>query len=217
MITRHPSLEMLLDYASGEQSEALALGITAHAALCSACRARIGEIEAIGGTLLDEIETAPVGEALLAATLARLDEPEPRAERPLVMDEATRAVIPAPLQHYVGRSLSELPWKAVGRLYHESRLPLADAALKASLMRLRPGSLMPKHTHCGNEYTLVLAGGFSDVSGHHEPGDFAAKDSSDHHQPQVDPDAECLCFVVLDAPVKLTGPLGRLVNPFLRI
>ena len=33
----------------------------------------------------------------------------------------------------------------------------------------------------------------------------------------VDPDGECLCFVVLEAPVKLIGPLGRLINPFLRI
>jgi putative transcriptional regulator len=37
------------------------------------------------------------------------------------------------------------------------------------------------------------------------------------HRPVVDSDEECICLAVLDAPLKLTGMIGRLVNPFLRM
>jgi putative transcriptional regulator len=76
---------------------------------------------------------------------------------------------------------------------------------------------MPRHSHRGNEYTLVLAGGFSDGGKQFGPGDFVAKDPSHIHQPVVDDDGECLCLVVLDAPLRLTGAMGKLLNPFLRI
>jgi putative transcriptional regulator len=84
-------------------------------------------------------------------------------------------------------------------------------------MRLDPGSVMPVHSHRGHEFTLVLAGGFRDGSQQFLPGDFAVRDASHRHQPIVDDDGQCLCLVVLDAPLRLTGAVGRLLNPFLRI
>ena len=84
-------------------------------------------------------------------------------------------------------------------------------------MRLKPGAAMPPHTHRGNEFTLVLAGGYKDQGNQFLRGDFDFKDPSHKHRPVVDNDGPCLCLVVLDAPVKLTGSFGRLVNPFLRI
>jgi putative transcriptional regulator len=65
--------------------------------------------------------------------------------------------------------------------------------------------------------TLVLAGGFSDESGHFVRGDVAEADPSVNHQPVADPGEDCLCLAVTDAPLRLTGPFGRLLNPFLRI
>jgi putative transcriptional regulator len=219
MITHHPSVELTLDYASGVASEGVALALATHAALCPACRAQIAELEAVGGALLDAMEPDPVESDLLAATLARLDEREVAQPRPAMdnIDAATRRQLPAPLLRYVRASLSTLRWRSVGWMFHEVRLPLADKRIKVSLMRLRAGSLMPKHTHRGHEYTLVLAGGYQDATGAYGPGDFDVKDTADYHQPVVDEDEECLCLVVLDAPVKLTGTVGRLVNPFLRI
>jgi putative transcriptional regulator len=76
---------------------------------------------------------------------------------------------------------------------------------------------MPTHTHDGSELTLVLAGGFSDESGHFVRGDVAEADPSINHQPVADPGEDCLCLAVTDAPIRLTGPFGRLLNPFLRI
>ena len=48
-------------------------------------------------------------------------------------------------------------------------------------------------------------------------GDVAEADPSVNHQPVADPGEDCICLAVTDAPLRLTGPFGRLLNPFLRI
>ena len=84
-------------------------------------------------------------------------------------------------------------------------------------MRIKSGTAMPSHTHEGTELTLVLAGGFSDERGHFLRGDLAEVDASVDHRPIADPGDDCICLAVTDAPLRLTGPFGRLLNPFLRI
>jgi putative transcriptional regulator len=64
--------------------------------------------------------------------------------------------------------------------------------------------------------TLVLAGGFSDGNRQYQRGDFSFCDGQDDHSPVADDDGECLCLTVTDAPLRLTGPLMRLLNPFIR-
>jgi putative transcriptional regulator len=217
MIRHHPPFDLVVDYATGVAGEGIALAVAAHASLCPACRAQIRNIEAIGGALLNGIEPEPVSEDLLTTLMNRLDEElEPEAGA-VVADAETRKVIPAPLLPYVATGLDKLPWRSVGRLFQEFRLPLASKDVKASLMKLRPGSLMPQHTHRGQEITLVLAGGYRDGEEQFLRGDFSVRTPSDVHQPVADDDGPCLCLAVLDAPLKLTGAVGRLVNPFLRI
>lgn len=218
MIHHHPAAELLLDYAVGALPEGMALAIATHAALCDQCRRDIRDLEALGAALLDDAPEAKLDDGALAAALARLDaiEHAPRLVPP-TLDEGTRRVIPPPLRRYLKTDLARLPWKGVGRWFEEVRLPLSTRGMKAALMRIQPGRLMPPHGHRGREFTLVLAGGYRDGGQEFTRGDFDAKEGEELHQPIVDGDEECLCLVVLDAPVKLTGAMGRLVNPFLRI
>jgi len=67
------------------------------------------------------------------------------------------------------------------------------------------------------EMTLVLAGGFSDDFGHYRRGDLATADASVAHRPIADLDEECICLVVTDAPLYLTGRVGRVMNLFLNV
>ena len=64
---------------------------------------------------------------------------------------------------------------------------------------------------------FVLAGGYKDAGKQFARGDFDVKEVTDHHRPVADEGGECIGLLVLDAPVRLTGPVGRLLNPFLRI
>lgn len=231
MIHHHPPLELLFDYAAGTLPEPAALIVAAHAELCPECLNEIAGIEAIGGEMLAQIEPAPLGDRALEAIMARLDDPEPARASDLRLTTApSRApaaeaaavsplagLIPPVLRSYLGSDLSRLTWRKVGGMFEEIRLPISSKGFKATLMRLKPGSMMPVHTHRGCEYTLVLAGGYRDNGSRYGPGDFSLKDASDVHRPIVDTDEECICLAVLDAPVKLTGLMGRLVNPFLRM
>jgi putative transcriptional regulator len=218
MINHHPPFEMLFEYATGMLTEGVALAAATHAAMCPTCRSAIGQLETVGGVLLEEIEPEAVGKDLLAAVLDKLDEPEARPTSAAdALDEATRELIPPPLRGYLGRSLSDLAWRSIGWMCQEVRLPLASKGVRASLIRLGPGSPMPKHSHRGHEYTVVLAGGYKDAGEQFARGDFDVKEAADLHQPVADQDGECIGLVVLDAPVRLTGLGGRLINPFLRI
>jgi putative transcriptional regulator len=219
MSTHHPSVELLFDYATGALPEGASLAIATHASLCRQCRDLVHDIEGIGGTLFENTEPEAIAEGALDLALARIEEGRdvlPSAARS-AFDAETVRLVPEPLRRYLPASLNDLKWRKVGGMFEEVRLAVSPKALKVALMRLKPGSLMPRHGHKGFEYTLVLAGGYRDNGKQFGPGDFDAKDSSQHHQPRVDDDGECLCLAVLDAPVKLSGTLGRLVNPFLRI
>ena len=216
-VSHHPSPETLLAYAAGALSEGVALAIACHASICRDCRRELGRLDAVGGEIMTDVSPAAIGSDALDRVLARLDEPAPAAPVAPPLDRETRSLVPRPLQRYLGGSLRALPWHHVGRMFEEVRLPLSGTRVKATLMRIKPGQIMPRHSHGGLEYTLVLAGGYQDNGVAFGRGDFSELDSNDEHQPVADPDGECLCLVVLDAPVRLSGFVGRLINPFLRV
>jgi putative transcriptional regulator len=218
--SHHPSQERLLDYASGALREPLALLVATHLALCPACRREIAALEAVGGALLDELPPEPVADDSLAHVLARLDRPEapdrPSGQAGEPDPAAAGPVLPQPLRGYVGGSLDRLAWRRLGPIAEARLLPDFDQ-LTTRLLRVGPGAAIPDHEHSGSELTLVLQGGFSDVTGHYLRGDVAEADSTLDHRPVADDGEECVCLVVTDGPLRLTGPLGRLLNPFIRI
>ena len=112
--------------------------------------------------------------------------------------------------------LNELEWKRIGRGISEARIDVGVDRYRTSLLKIDAGRPVPVHTHEGNEYTLVLSGGFSDASGHYLRGDLSVADPTVEHTPVADTDGPCLCLAVLDAPARFTGPIGRLVNVFAR-
>jgi putative transcriptional regulator len=205
----HPSEERLLDYASGAAPEPVALLVATHLAFCPGCRHAIAELEAVGGALLEELPPEPVNDDSFARLLARLDRPAPAVPAVSPGDP----LLPQPLRDYIG-SLDRVAWRRFGPIA-EVRLLTGFDKLTTRLVRIKPGTAMPRHTHTGNELSLVLQGGISDVTGHYLRGDVLEADSAVEHRPVADRDEECLCLAVTDAPVRLTGWLGRLLNPFI--
>ncbi|MEZ5666321.1 MAG: ChrR family anti-sigma-E factor [Alphaproteobacteria bacterium] len=216
MIRHHPDGDLLIDYATGALREPAAVLIATHLALCPACRAVVAEIEGIGGAVLDEVAPVPIAEQALERAMARLDEPEPvPATAAAPTPSADAALLPRPLRDYVGGGLASLRWKARGGIA-EAPLMQGFPGFRTRLMRIRGGTAIPRHTHVGNELTLVLAGGFSDAAGRYARGDVAAADAAVEHQPVADPGEDCLCLAVTDAPLRLTGPIGRYLNFLVR-
>ena len=218
MITHHPSDEFLFDYAAGSLPEPLALVVASHMSMCPICQETVERYDAVGGALLKDIPDAAVGDSLLERTIARLDDTavdEPEVATQPALDRETLALVPPPLRPYLKGNLSDLSWRRMGRSIHEYQLALPDSVYNACLMKFQAGKSVVDHTHMGQEHTLVLAGGYSDGDAHYGRGDLAFADSSLRHRPVADPGEDCICLVVLDAPTRLTGPIGRFLNPFL--
>lgn len=160
--------------------------------------------------LVEQLGPQPVA----AKLLTRLEEPESASEPERSVPDPTR--LPRPLRDYVGGSLELLTWRRLGPIA-EARLLTGFAGFTTQVVRLRAGAGAPTHTHKSTEWTLVLEGGFRDASGHYLRGDVEVADGAVNHRPVADDDGDCLCLAVADAPLRLTGALGRLLNPFLRM
>lgn len=210
--------ELLLDYASGALGEAGSLIVATQCALAPEARERVAELEALGGVLLDEIEPEAVSDTAFEALMARLDE---GACAPIVTKAPARPAapsrVPMPLKGYVGEDFDALDWRSVGGGVATHEIELVDDGMRAFLIRVPAGTMIPKHTHKGQEFVLVLEGGLSDEHGHFGRGDMEISDGTIDHQPIADAGADCICLAVTDAPVRLSGPVGRVLNLFVRI
>jgi putative transcriptional regulator len=212
MIVRHPPPdELLLGYAAGGLPEPLALLVSSHLALCPASRAEMARWEAVGGILLADEPPVPISAAGRRRLLAGLDD----ALSPSPAGPAGDPRLPAPLRPCAPDGLDRLPWKRIGGV-SIAELSIDRRDFTTRLLRAAPGQAIPRHTHLGGEWTLVLDGGFSDGHDRYRVGDVCAADAAVTHRPVADPDGPCLCLIVADAPIRLTGLLGRLLNPFIR-
>ena len=121
------------------------------------------------------------------------------------------ALMPLALRAYVARHLGAPKWRTILPGIKQCRIP-GDGRADASFLRCRPGSAIPAHTHAGLEAVLVLQGAFRDAYGRYVRGDIAVADPTIDHRPVADPAEECIIFIVQEAQVKLTGPIGRLIQ-----
>ncbi len=235
----HPDEGLLLDYASGHLAEPIALIVATHLALCPRCRSQVATFEALGGALLEEAPPEPVSADCLKSLFARLDDPRcGAAETPSDngADDARSATItvpagfaaavggadtdtimvPQPLRSYLEAPLARLDWHSVYPGIDEVRLDAGgQGPFTTRLLRLRGGTKTPRHSHRGTEMTLVLNGAYLDELGRFARGDFVGYDGTVDHRPHAESGGDCLCLTVTDAPLRLTGRIGRLLDPFI--
>ncbi|MEO0411125.1 MAG: ChrR family anti-sigma-E factor [Pseudomonadota bacterium] len=218
MVVHNVDESLLLDYASGALNEPMSLAMATHLSLSKKSASDYDTLNAMGGAMLEEL--APLGaeddgDFGLAGVLGRLDD-EPIRGRPVSFNQVTSDIIPAPLREYLPGDLSELKWRSAAPGVEEYDIRTGSNSGKTALLRIEPGRAMPKHTHSGREITVVLDGAYVDGCETYRRGDLQEADETENHQPVADGEAGCLCLIVLDASVKLTGRVGRFLNPFIR-
>lgn len=211
-IKHHLSDDILMAYSAGSLPEAFNLMVASHVSLCDSCRAQIESFDAVGGALLDD-DAVAMPEDSLAATIAMIAGHPPQARG---LGKGLGGVLPAPLRDYVGGDLDAIKWRPVGMGVRQAILPTSREA-SARLLFIPAGAAVPDHSHNGTEMTMVLQGAFSDEDDRFARGDVEIADESVHHTPVADISEDCICLAVTDAPLKFTGLLPRIVQPFLRI
>ncbi len=198
---------LLASYAVGTLSPPLHALVGSHLALSAQNRSFVADLEAVAGAALEDMLPAPVAnreERLASIFATELDDTVTPMGR-------AHDLMPSPLRRYVGIPLEAVQWKTILPGVKEYRIERSEG-VDAKLFWIRAGRKMPHHTHEGSEFTLILQGGFTDISGHYGLGDIAIADDEVDHRPVADKDIDCICFAVTDAPLRLTGPVGRIVQ-----
>lgn len=230
MANHHPMPELLADYASGAMALSHSLCVAAHLEFCGTCRHHISKLVRVGTHYFESlpVNTTEVSENedLKGRVFAMLDEPEPE----VVSDDefagaktlqtnqfAAASEFPVKsLGQFIKNGYEELAWSRVSPSIKLTTLLRDKDGAQIALSRTSPGGRMPHHSHTGDEITVVLEGSFSDESGVYRRGDFIFRDAKDKHTPVVTRDAECICLMVLDAPIQFTGFFTRWLNPLVR-
>ena len=210
MINHHPSDLTLARLAGGTLGAGPRLVVTTHLSGCPQCLGRLRSFEAVGGAMLDDTAPARLSPDAFQQALKRLDDAGPRAEpQPRVLHPD----LPPPLNAYeIG------PWRQVRRGFQWRRLTLPESRdANVIMLKVAAGQPVPHHGHSGTEYTQVLSGSFSDSLGHYRAGDCIELDEEVIHQPVVDQDGECVCVAAVEGKLKLSGWIGRLIQPLIGI
>ncbi len=198
---------LLAAYAAGSLSRPLHALVASHLEMSPRNRSFVAALEDAGADVMMQSGSTPLlsRDERLAKIFAG---PSPVAT---VSRPVADPVLPSALRNYLGVSSSEIKWRFRLPGVKEYRVETRDGG-EAVLYWIRAGRKMPSHTHSGQEVTLLLKGSFSDEQGRYERGDVAVADDDVDHSPVAGKEADCICFAVTDAPLKLTGPVMALLR-----
>lgn len=197
---------LLAAYSAGTLDPSLHALVASHLLLKPDSRDFVRALESLAAEDLQNVKPEPL--ARRDELLASIFDMKPARE---TTQQAGSSLLPAPLRQYLGKDMDAIRWRTKLPGVKEFRVEDKGRG-EASLLWVRAGRRMPSHTHEGSEVTLILQGGFSDVTGHYMRGDIAIAESDLDHKPIADAGEDCICFAVTDAPLHLTGPFGRLLD-----
>lgn len=213
-IKNHPTDELMASYSAASLPLSQALCISVHLENCDQCARKLRRLNHVGSELMHQLKPASPDASLKDQLLERLDTLDEDA-----MEDRTAsgdASVPRCLHQFIKTGFQDVSWNRVSRDIHTFELCRDQNNAKVELLRIKPGGSSGKHTHMGDEYTVILEGSFSDEDGLYHRGDFLVRDKNQRHTPVATRDRECICLAVTEAPIQFTGFFSRLLNPFIR-
>ena len=205
--------ELYAAYAAGCLDPAFALMVETQSVLRPDIRASVALSEVIAGGLFETAPEAALSEGALDRALAAIDALDAgeavsvRAGR--AAGEAMEEILALaePLRASALEAIGKTGWKSMASGLKRLKLD-AGSGLETELYRIAPGARIPRHTHAGGEYTLVVAGGFTDERGSFGPGDAVFNGPDDFHQPVGDEGEICFALAIRDGGLHFTAMLG---------
>ena len=222
MTNYHPTDNELIEYSSGNIDWALSICISTHLHYCSKCKKRIAELNQLGGHCLSTAKKTSLASTSFNDTMEKIRAAEKQKVSTSVdIEQAPKAPAPVAqlpkiLQKIINKP-EELQWSKVSPSLKAARLTTEQEKYEVCLHKIKKGGKVIEHDHKGLEVTVVLEGSFSDENGTYNPGDYIVKQPGEKHRPTAALNRDCLCLSIVEAPVKVTGILGAVINPFLKI
>lgn len=213
MVKYHPDAPLLTDYAAGSLPPAHALCIATHLYYCTACKLKLRELTVLGAELFQHQAPLPVSATGFDRLLKKVENLAQSSARDNV--EANEVIrqsgLPKPLHKLARGNLDNLKWRRIGRSFRFSKLEV-DPHHLTTLVRIAAGGSIPHHRHEGDEITVVISGSFSDYEDQYRPGDFVVRTPDERHRLTASQDGDCLCLIVLDAPIVMSNWIYRLLR-----
>ena len=208
--------EVYSAYAAGCLDPAFCLLLETQSALRPDVARAVAKAETIAGIFLETEESTALSAGAINKAMAMIDAFEAGERTPPCaavrlagegLDELLD--LPEPLRETALTSFQTSKWQSLTQGIRRLKLDAGSDA-EVELYRIEPGCTVPKHSHSGSEFTLVVSGGFTDESGSYGPGDLSLKGSNDTHQPTGDMDGVCYALAVREGGLKFTGMMGLL-------
>ena len=218
-IKKHPSYDLLFNYAMGNTSEAESLIIACHIAYCKICKEELSKFESVGGAFLNNQDEASLTSDLWNSTIKKVEELDIEQDQDNYTSYTLNSnlvksalKIPSALFEYLDNKHDTNTWSSAMNNVRYKDIKFSNKDFKGKLIEIPAGKSMPKHGHESHEATLVLHGGYSDEKGTYNKGDLVVADSDEVHSP-VSSDVEgCICLVVYSGSLKFKGLLGSILN-----
>ena len=212
--------EWLASYCAGGLSAAKRFVLKCQAAINPHLTERLNTLDTVGGVLLESAKGETLSDNFMSRVFAEIEtseQPESRATNSNNSETQNQfdAWTPQPLVDFLNRANKPLKWKNMG--FGVARIPLLqDGPEKLYLLKSRPGLKMPLHSHHGQEWALILQGGYHVNDEGYVRGDVHREDESCTHQPIVDDDGEaCITLVASEGGLKFSNPALGLLKPIL--
>jgi len=199
MASSHPNDDLILECASGNLEPSIGLLMACHIDSCGQCKKKLADFEAIGGALLETIEASMPRANLFERIEAKLN----ALDECVASVEPVNSDVPAPLRKFLPAQMSLIEWEGSHEL-RKKPLDMVDTDFQIALFEMPIGGDITEHTHSGEEYVVVLQGGYEDQNGSYGAGDFIFSDSTVTHHPKSLPGQSCIFLSVLSGPVKFT-------------
>jgi putative transcriptional regulator len=223
MIKHHPDINMLVEYTNGSLPWGLSLAVKAHIQLCAHCRQHAAQMNVLGSLQLLDVPKEAVADDSFHRLMARIQNTQHEKQPLNTQTPAIKVAIAAntqfcrsPLPEIIQKLIpAKMRWQKISRSLSMSRLQTGQQQYEVAFHKINKGGTVVEHDHKGLEVTLVLDGSFSDENGIYQRGDFLVREPGHIHRPTAALNQDCLCLSIAAAPVKVTGVLGKFINPFL--
>ena len=214
--------EWLVEYAAGGLSYAKRFMIACQAALKSDLRQRLQFADEFGATFVESAPAQELSDQFFDQLGRQIDDNPAQSNRTQSnhskpTDDANEfAWAPQPLIELIAAMGDQFSWKNTGGV-QRATLGEFDGD-RLYLLKSKPGLKLPKHSHSGEEWALVLHGGYHANGVAYKPGDLHCENSSCTHQPIIDDhDDGCISLITDEGKLQFSNPLMRAIQPFIGI
>ena len=224
-----PSSATLADFSFGNSFSLSDIVLRAHISACPHCREKIREIETIGSDLLmsgmhkhlgspledidSQVDKILGGyDSVTDSTDSKTTNLSKSKADDFELDNSLDCLFPS----YLDCSFDALPWRSAGKDIQLCKLR-EDGNSRLWMIKGKPGAKLPKHSHRGQELTLVLKGAYACSSNIYQPGDLHECDDENTHQPIIVGETDCISLVATEGNLRFDNLLLRMVQPLLGI